>query len=123
MTGYVIRGKDGKYFEGSGYGGPGHRVPYWDEDIRNAKTYETYKNARKAAKNIGGNVGLVILDEWNRATNWICYVVTAGRASVRVYEDPADFEPNDYTGNNGPLGHDTGDPVWDAQKSDDVDGF
>lgn len=108
MTGYIIRRHDGKYFEGNGYGGPGHAVPYWDEDVRNAKVYRSYRNAKAAARKNGGNVGLANVDEWDRATGWICFVVEAGGEAVRVIEDPAEFDPKDYTGNNGPLSHDTG---------------
>ena len=45
------------------------------------------------------------LAEAGRAAEWLGFIVQ-GRGGWRIVTDaaPADFDPNDYEGNNGPLG-------------------
>ena len=101
--GIVIRRRDGQYFVGCGYGGPGNPVPYWDPDIRKAQVYKTPTGAQKAVKLTGGYRGAAELDGEGRAVRWLGFVAYA-RSGWRIVEDtPRDFEPNDYEGNNGPL--------------------
>lgn len=102
--GIVIVRRDGQYFEGCGYGGPGHPVPYWDPDARNAQVYKTPSGAQKAAKKTGGYAAVVELDGDGRPVRFIGFLVY-GRSGWRTVEDtPQNFDPNDYEGNNGPLG-------------------
>ena len=100
----VIRRADGRYFQGCGYGGPGHPVPYWVEDIRQAQIYLGPTRAAGAAKRYGGYRGAA-LAEAGRASEWLGFIVQ-GRGGQQIVTDvaPADFDPNDYEGNNGPLG-------------------
>ena len=108
-TVYVIRRYNGKYFLGCGYGGPGQPVPYWGEDIAEAKPYRTVKGAKKAAGTWGGHVGKAEIT-LNRI-RWAGFLVWQLGEWRTVDADPRDFDPRDYEGNNGPL------------KSDNVDGF
>lgn len=69
---YVIRREDGKYFQGCGYGRPGHPVPYWTEDIRMATSYKTSAGAIKAARRYGGgSIGIATADS-NGAPRELC---------------------------------------------------
>ena len=111
MRGIVIRRRDGKYYQGSGYGGPGHPVPYFTEDIRLAQVYKTLTGTQKAAKLCGGFRGAAELDEEGRAAQWLGFIDYGYGGWRIILEDPGDFDPNDYEGNNGPL------------KSDHVDAF
>lgn len=54
---FVIRRHDGEYFEGCGYGGPGHAVPYWTDEIRRAKQYTTEPGARNRPGSTGDTSG------------------------------------------------------------------
>lgn len=99
---YVIRRHDGKYFQGCGYGGPGNPVPYWTEDIREAQTYRSVPGARKAAQRWGGYVGLVEVDA--AVIRWLGFLVWQRQMWKALDVAPADFDPNDYEGNNGPIG-------------------
>ena len=103
-TGYVIRRSDGQYFIGCGYGGPGHPVPYYMDDLKVAKAYKTAEGAAKAAKSYGGYVGVAELDEDGIAVRWIGFLVWQLGEWRTVSAAPRDFDPNDYEGNNGPLG-------------------
>ena len=67
---YVIRREDGKYFQGCGYGGPGHPVPYWTEDIRMATGYKIPAAAIKAAGRYGGHVGVATADSNGAPREW-----------------------------------------------------
>lgn len=100
----VIRRTDGKYFQGVGYGGPGNPVPYWVEDIRQAQIYMSPTGAAGAMKRYGGYRGAALV-EAGRPAEWLGYIVH-GHGGWRIVPDvtPAEFDPNDYEGNNGPLG-------------------
>lgn len=104
MTVYVIRRSDGKYFQGCGYGGPGHPVPYWTERIWEAQTYRTTEGARKAAQKWGGWIGAAdTRDNMPIPDRWLGFLVFSPAGWRPVLVDPRDFDPNDYEGNNGPL--------------------
>ena len=100
-TVYVVRRHDGKYFQGCGYGGPGHPVPYWTEEIRQANVYLSANGARNAAKRWGGFIG--IAEGNGEPERWIGFLVWQRGSWATVNEPPADFDPNDHEGNNGPL--------------------
>ena len=104
-TGYVVRMKDGQYFMGCGYGGPQHPVPYFTEDLQRAKVYRRENGAENAAKSYGGYAGSVSLDLWGAPEKWNGFLVWQGekRGWQVVNVDPLDFDPKDYTMNNGPL--------------------
>lgn len=100
---YVVRRGDGKYFQGCGYGGPGHPVPYWTEDVRKALSYRTVVGAAKAAKQHGGYAGAAAADSEGAPKEWLGFLVRRLNDMRTVLADPRDFDPNDYEGNNGPL--------------------
>lgn len=102
QTAYVIRRFNGKYFEGCGYGGPGNPVPYWTEDVGDALVYKTVKGARKTAGTWGGHVGKVEITA--DGIRWAGFLVWQRGEWRTVDADPQEFDPNDYEGNNGPLG-------------------
>ena len=66
----VIRREDGKYFQGCGYGGPGHSVPYWTEDIQMAAGYKVIAAAVKAAGRYGGHAGIATADSDGVPREW-----------------------------------------------------
>lgn len=106
MRGYVIRKQDGSYFMGCGYGGPKNPVPYFQHDLKQAKVYKTLPGAVKAAKNYGGYPGAAELNEWDEPVAWLGFMVEYdGRARgwKLVNVAPRDFDPQDYTMNNGQL--------------------
>ncbi len=106
---FVIRRHDGEYFEGCGYGGPGHAVPYWTDEIRRAKQYTTEPGARNAARKYGGYIGIAETDTEGRPERWVGFTV-AGWPPLDV--SPQDFDPHDYEGNNGPL------TAWDPGEAE-----
>lgn len=69
----VIRRSDGKFFQGCGYGGPGRPVPYWTEDIAQAKSYRLPAYARKAAEKYGGKAGYAEADSEGLPRKWVGY--------------------------------------------------
>ena len=100
----VIRRHDGKYFQGCGYGGPGNPVPYWSDRIWEAKVYKTEAGARKTAKQVGGYPGYAVADKFEIPKHWVGFLVWQRQMWKALDVAPADFDPNDYEGNNGPLG-------------------
>ena len=86
----VIRRHDGKYFQGCGYGGPGNPVPYWSDRI-----FE---------EQVGGYPGYAVADKFEIPMRWIGFLVWQRNMWKAVDAAPADFDPNDYEGNNGPIG-------------------
>lgn len=74
---YVVRRKkDGLYFTGCGYGGPGKPVPYWHSEMRDAKLYKYPLKARAAAERFGGELGFVYVDKWcGEPTEWKGWIV------------------------------------------------
>lgn len=103
MTAYGIRRSDGKYFIGCGYGGPGHPVPYWSGDLKAAKMYKTPEGAANAAGRFGGFAGKVRTDGHGAPENWEGFLVKWRDEWKVVSRSPVDFDPQDYTMNNGPL--------------------
>jgi hypothetical protein len=104
MTVYVIRRRDGQYFQGCGYGGPGHPVPYWTDRICYAQAYKTVEGCMKAAKKLGAYAGAAEASEESRIpVAWLGFLVP-GRTGWRpVQDDPRSFDPKDYDGNNRQL--------------------
>ena len=100
----VIRRHDGKYFQGCGYGGPGNPVAYWSDRIWEAKVYKTEAGARKTAKQHGGYPGYAVADKFEIPERWIGFLVWWRDRWKTVNDAPAEFDPNDYDGNNGPIG-------------------
>ena len=100
----VIRRHDGKYFQGCRYGGPGNPVPYWSNRIREAKVYKTEAGAMKTAKQVGGYPGYAVADKFEIPMRWIGFLVWQLGEWWPVQENPREFDPNDYEGNNGPIG-------------------
>lgn len=100
----VIRRQDGKYFQGCGYGGPGNPVPYWSEWIHDARVYRTEAGAVKAGKQYGGYAGRAVADAFEIPMRWEGFIVRQRGGWRTVDTAPRDFDPNDYEGNNGPIG-------------------
>lgn len=98
----VIRRSDGKYFQGCGYGGPGHPVPYWTDDMKMAQVYKTPTGAAGAMKRYGGYRGAVETQD-GRVVRWLGFLAYGHRGWRFIEESPREFDPNDYEGNNGPL--------------------
>ena len=113
----VVRRPDGKYFQGYGYGGPGHPVPYWTERIWEAQPYKTMSGARKAADRLGGWIGAADTgDRMQIPEKWLGWLVPAPGGWRPVQVNPWDFDLLDYTGNNSPIGWvDTEKLVGDGQ--------
>ena len=103
MTGYVVRRPDGRYFIGCGYGGPGHPVPYWSEDLAAAKCYRTPKGAADAADRFGGYAGKAETDGHGTPAEWLGFLVRWREEWTVISCAPGDFDPQDYQGNNWPL--------------------
>ena len=103
-TGYVVRRADGTYFQGCGYGGIGSPVPYFGEELRRAKVYRTPKGALEAAKRFGGHAGAADVSERGEAVAWRGFLVWRRGRLEEIMVAPREFDPNDYEGNNGPLG-------------------
>lgn len=95
--GYVVRKKDGRYYQGCGYGGPNNPVPYFFESLKNAKVYKTPLGAAKAAKSFGGFPGAVDLNENDVPQRWQGYIVFV-RGKVWKVTAAAPEEPEKQEG-------------------------
>ena len=68
-----------------------------------AQVYKTPAGAAGAVKRYGGYRGAVETQD-GRAVRWLGFLAY-GQRGWRIIDDaPADFDPNDWEGNNGPLG-------------------
>lgn len=90
--GFVLRRfGDGAFFEGCGYGGPGKPVPYFSQDMKDAKVFKTPGGARRAIKRgIDGAVGMVKLDTWDRAVEWLRWLPVCRKEEGPAKSDNVD---------------------------------
>ena len=99
----AIRNAAGQWFMGCGYGGAGSPVPYWTEEMSQAKTYRTPEGAAKTAERFGGHAGKAEADDRGMAVGWLGFLVRWRDGWILDDADPKYFDPNDYEMNNGPL--------------------
>ena len=103
MNVIVIRRSDGQYFLGCGYEGPGKLTGYWTDEIRRARVFMNPTQAYTVMRRHGGYRGAAELGSDGRPARWRGFIVYRYRGWAIVDDDPRNFDPNDYEGNNGPI--------------------